>query len=92
MSLKMDYTSVVATPAPSMLQEDVGRESSRATIDGAVIGGALGGALAAAAGVLAVAIVVLIILMLRRKRSNKGSATHPPVDNPIYSGTRKCYN
>ena len=78
-TLDIHTTSVVATPAPS-----------KDTVDGAAIGSAL--AAAAAVIVVLVIAVVLVMIFLLRKRDKKDSATHPPVDNPIYSGTGKCYN
>ena len=72
-----------------MSLENVERDSSKDTVDGAAIGGALA---AAAVIVVLVIAVVLVMIFLLKKRGKKDSATHPPVDNPIYSGTGKCYN
>ena len=74
------YTSVVPTPSS--------RDPSKATVDGAAIAGAL----VAAVIVALVVAVALVMIFLLRKRGKKSSATHPPVDNPIYSGTRKYYS
>lgn len=88
-------TSVtVATPTTSMSLEEVGRDSNKATVDRTVIGIALAAAVAAVA-LLAVPIVLVVIIALLRKRGKKGkkgSTTGPPMDNPIYSGTRKYYH